>query len=642
MNYIIGTAGHIDHGKTNLIYRLTGENTDRLDEEKKRGISVDLGFAPLKLSDGSYAGIVDVPGHEKFVHNMLAGAAGVDMVLLVIDVGEGIMPQTKEHLDIMELLDIKSGIIVLTKIDLENKDWVDLMEMEVREQLEGTFLKDKPLVKVSSETGEGMEELQEVIAEELKNITPKNIDGPLRIPIDRVFQIQGFGTVVTGTMVSGKLKENEEVELVPGNFETRIRKIQVYNKEVKMTEAGQRVALNLLGIDKENIKRGSVIGRPGFFEAVSYLDARLRLLHNIDWKLKNGSPVHLHLGTGETIARTYFYENKKISPGESLLCQLRLEKPLVAYRKDRFIIRSYSPVTTIGGGYIIEHKTRKHKLKNQKVIDRLRSIEKGTPNDIIIEIVIARSPIKKGELYKQSGLGENDFEKTLNELLNGNKLIGLNEYLITDTFYKELRDLIMEKLEEYHKRYPLRKGRAKAELMGLVGQLPQRAYQALLEKLNIEEKLIEIEEDFVRLKEFTPAITGEDEIKMKKIENLLEKNLFKPPTKKQLIEGEESLLNELEIDSKKLDEYLEYLRKNGRIVKADEGLYYSIVAYEKAKKIIKGHFKDNETLSVGTWRDLLGTTRRYAIPLIELFDHEKLLKREGDVRVPYLLKKDEL
>ncbi|UMZ72892.1 selenocysteine-specific translation elongation factor [Natranaerofaba carboxydovora] len=637
MNYIIGTAGHIDHGKTNLIYGLTGENTDRLEEEKNRGISVDLGFAPLQLSGGGIAGIVDVPGHEKFVHNMLAGAAGVDMVLLVIDVTEGIMPQTKEHLAIMELLEVNSGIIVLTKIDLEDKEWVDMMEMEVREELENTFLADKPLAKVSNQTGEGLEELKNLIEIELENATSKNVDGPLRIPIDRVFKIQGFGTVITGTMASGTLEENEEVELVPGNIKTRIRKIQVYKNEVKKAEAGQRVALNLSGVDREDIFRGTVVGRPGFYEAVSHMDVRLKLLDNIDWTLKNGSPLHLHLGTGETVARTYFYENKKLAPGESALCQLRLEKPLVAYRKDKFIIRSYSPVTTIGGGYIIEHKTKKHKLKDKKVIERLKSLEKGNPKDIIMEIVLARAPITDNDLYKQSGLGENDFEKTFNELIDNKSMIKLNDYLIDKGLYEKLKELVKEKLKEYHDKYPLRKGRAKAELMGVVSKLPQRAYQAFLETLQKEENIIEIEEDYVRLKDFKPAISEEDENKMKQIEELLEKELFKPPNKKQLLEELSDL--GIDIEQKKLDEYLEFLKKNDRVVKTSEDLFYSKKAFDEAKNILKKYFEANDTLSIGTWRDLLGTTRRYAIPILEKFDQEKLVKRDGDVRLPWMIKK---
>ncbi len=629
MNYIIGTAGHIDHGKTNLIYKLTGKNTDRLDEEQKRGISVDLGFAPLELPDGSEAGIVDVPGHEKFVHNMLAGAAGVDMVLLVVDVGEGIMPQTREHLDIMELLEVRSGVIVLTKIDLESEDWVDLMEMEVREELDDTFLKDKPLIKVSSETGEGIEELRNLIVEELKNASNKNIDGPLRIPIDRVFKIQGFGTVVTGTMASGKIEENDEVELVPGQIKTRIRRIQVHENEVKVAKAGQRVALNISGLDKENIKRGCVVGKPGFFEAVYYLDVRLKLLDNIEWQLKNGTPIHLHLGTGDTVARTYFYENKGVKPGQSALCQLRLERPLVAYRKDRFIIRSYSPVTTIGGGYVIEHKTKKHKLKDERIIERLRNMEKGSSTEIITQLVLARAPISKQELYKQSGLGESDFNGALKDLLDAGKMVKLDEYFIDDDFYNRLKNLVEEKLTEYHQKYPLRKGRAKAELMGQVSKLPQKAYQAFLERLREKENMLEIEGDYVKIAGFTPEVTKKDEEEMSRIKDILEEELFKPPTKKQL--------NTRGIY--RLDEYLEYLRQKGLIVKADEELFFSDKAYEKAKDLLKSHFKENDTLSVGDWRDILGTTRRYAIPLLELFDQEKLIKREGEVRVPWLLEK---
>ena len=639
MNYIIGTAGHIDHGKTQLIYNLTGENTDRLEEERKRGISVDLGFAPLELSGGSYAGIVDVPGHEKFVHNMLAGAFGVDLLLLVIDVREGIMPQTKEHLTIMELLNVNTGIIVLTKIDLEDDEWIDLMEMEVKEKLDDTILSDKPLVKVSNVTGEGIDELKTHIENELSRVIPKNTDGPIRLPIDRVFKVQGFGTVVTGTMVSGTLTEDDEIEVVPGNIKTRVRKIQVYKEEVKKAEAGQRVAVNVTNVDREALKRGSVIGEPGFFEAVKYLDVRLKLLEDSGWSLKNGSPVHVHLGTGESVARTYFYENKGIKPGESALCQLRLEKSLAAYRNDKFIVRSYSPVTTIGGGYVIEHKTKRHKLKDKKVIQRLRNMEKGSPRELIFELVESRAPVRKGALYRESGTGKSEFDSALEELIDKGELVELDDHLVDRRYYENLKETVKESLAEYHEKYPLRKGKAKAELMGVVSKLPQKPYQAFLTRLKERENLIEIEDDYVRLKDFSPSITEDDERNMEKLIRILEEDLFKPPTKKQLLE-EYDILNKLGLNSKKFEEYLEYLVKNKKLIKIDEELYFSWKAHEKSKNIVKEYFETNETLSVGTWRDLLDTTRRYAIPLLELLDQEKLIKREGDVRVPWLLKKD--
>lgn len=345
---IIGTAGHVDHGKTALIRALTGVETDRLKEEQERGISIDLGFAPFRLPGGMIAGVVDVPGHERFISNMLAGIGGIDLVLLVVDVMEGVMPQTREHLQILQLLQIQRGIVVLTKCDMAESDWIDIVEEEIREEIAGTFLADAPFCRVSALNGTGLPELTEEIRQAVANLVPKDADGPMRLPVDRHFSIAGFGTIVTGTLLSGTVRVGDSVEILPPGEPVRVREVQVHGKKVEQASAGQRAALNLAGLDRSRIERGAVVGTPGIFEQTERLDARLTLLPEAPRPLKFRDPVHFFLGTARVVGIVALLDRDQLEPGESALVQIHLDRPLVAHRQDRFIIRSYSPMTTIG------------------------------------------------------------------------------------------------------------------------------------------------------------------------------------------------------------------------------------------------------------------------------------------------------
>ena len=373
--HIVGTAGHVDHGKTELINALTGIQTDRLKEEKERGISIELGFAPLCLNDGSRVGIVDVPGHERFIHNMLAGIGGIDLVLLVVDANEGVMPQTREHLQILELLQIQRGILVLTKCDLVEEAWADIVEEEVRETLEGTFLANAPCCRVSAIRGDGIAELKTIIENVLKELPPREEDGPTRLPIDRHFTMSGFGTVVTGTLLSGSITIGENVEALPPGEIVRVREIQVHGEKSEIARAGQRVALNLVGLERTELQRGTVIATPGFFHQTSRFDARLNLLKEAPRPLKFRDPVHLHMGTAKVTAKVVLLDREQMNPGDSALIQIVLDSPLVAHRQDRFIIRSYSPMTTIGGGVIIDPTPAKHRRHRKDVMQGLKDLE---------------------------------------------------------------------------------------------------------------------------------------------------------------------------------------------------------------------------------------------------------------------------
>ncbi|HHU29580.1 MAG TPA: selenocysteine-specific translation elongation factor, partial [Firmicutes bacterium] len=351
---IIGTAGHVDHGKTELIRALTGKDTDRLQEEKKRGISIDLGFAPFQLPDGRLAGVVDVPGHERFIHNMLAGIGGIDLVLLVVDVTEGVMPQTREHVEIMDLLQIAKGLVVLTKTDLiDDEEWLDLVEEEVREALSGTFLAGSPFFRVSAYTGRGLDELIKAIDETTKELSPRDEKAPLRLPVDRVFSMPGFGTIVTGTVLAGTVYNGMNVSVLPAGKTARVRQIQVHGTPAEKAVAGQRAAVNLSGLDKTLLSRGSVLDEPGSLEATYLLDAKLKHLAGAPRKIRNMTRVHVYLGTGRAVGRIVLLDRDELEPGGEAPVQFRLEKKLVAQNGDRFIIRSFSPMTTIGGGIVL-------------------------------------------------------------------------------------------------------------------------------------------------------------------------------------------------------------------------------------------------------------------------------------------------
>ncbi|OWZ83940.1 selenocysteine-specific translation elongation factor [Natranaerobius trueperi] len=633
MHLVVGTAGHVDHGKTKLIEKLTGKDTDRLQEEKDRGISVDLGFAPFTMPSGGVAGVVDVPGHEKFIHNMLAGIAGIDLVLLVIDVNEGIMPQTKEHLAIMELLEIKSGIVVLTKVDQAEEEWIDLMEEEVRESLAGTFLDNEPVIRTSVVSEEGIDDLKEAIDDKSQDISPKDEDGPIRMPIDRSFKISGFGTVVTGTLVSGTINKDDELEVVPSNTKTRARSLQVHGKSVEKAVAGQRVAINVPNVTSENLERGYVLSQPNYFQEVSKCDVKISMLEDTTWELKNGTPIHLHVGAGETIARVYFYGQKKLEPGESSYAQLRLEKPLAIFRKDKFIIRSYSPVTTIGGGFVLEHNATKKPLNSKQTIERLKTLEIGDPKQIVNQIIQKNGVITINELKKETGIIGENLTKILDELIEEKEVKLVENYVISSEKRKVLKDQITNMIIDYHKIYPLRDGKPKAEVISWLKEfgLDEKASILVLEEIYNEEN-IDNQNDYIFMEDFIPSPNNKQQYYIDSILKLYDENEFKPP---QLNE----ISTQLKIEDNELKEIIDYLIRKGDVIKITEGYYISSHILEKAIELLKTHFENNSTISIGEWRDILDTSRKYALPLLEYFDRIRLTKRDGDIRV-LLNKKD--
>ena len=413
-----------DHGKTELIRALTGKDTDRLQEEKKRGISIDLGFAPFQLPDGRLAGVVDVPGHERFIHNMLAGIGGIDLVLLVVDVTEGVMPQTREHVEIMDLLQIAKGLVVLTKTDLiDDEEWLDLVEEEVREALSGTFLAGAPFFRVSAYTGRGLDELIKAIDETTKELSPRDEKAPLRLPVDRVFSMPGFGTIVTGTVLAGTVYNGMNVSVLPAGKTARVRQIQVHGTPAEKAVAGQRAAVNLSGLDKTLLSRGSVLAEPGSLEATYLLDAKLKHLAGAPRKIRNMTRVHVYLGTGRAVGRIVLLDRDELEPGGEAPVQFRLEKKLVAQNGDRFIIRSFSPMTTIGGGIVLDARPQRHKRFRKEVLERLEELAKGDLSAPLMQRIRREAALTEKDLLKQSGLAPEVFRKLVDRLVEEEKII---------------------------------------------------------------------------------------------------------------------------------------------------------------------------------------------------------------------------
>ena len=468
---IIGTAGHIDHGKTTLIKALTGCNTDRWKEEQERGITIDLGFAFFDLPNGDRAGIVDVPGHEKFIHNMVAGVCGMDMVLLVIAADEGIMPQTKEHMDILHLLGIQKCIVVLNKMDLVDPEWLELMEEEVRDQLQDTFLKDAPVVKVSAVTGEGLKELtDEIVKMETSEVQEKEIHTIPRLPIDRVFTISGFGTIVTGTLISGIIRKDDTLQLYPWNAPCKVRNIQVHGKNVDECSAGQRVAVNLTGIKKEDISRGDVLASPNSMKGTTLLDVKLRILKDSNRIVKNRSRLHLFTGTSEVLCRAILLDRDEVKAGEECFAQLRLEQELALRKGDRFVVRFYSPMETIGGGEVLEPNPKAKRRFKEAALEELRRKEAGSSVDVVQMHVKSHRDtlITITELAKLTALSEEEIRQDVSELEDGSEAFVFPMKKDTYVWMRDdelyLQEQIKAELKKYHHKYPYRHGIKKAEI----------------------------------------------------------------------------------------------------------------------------------------------------------------------------------
>jgi len=630
---IIGTAGHVDHGKTALVNALTGVDTDRLKEEKERGISIELGFAPLLLPSGRKAGIVDVPGHERFIKNMLAGASGFDLVLLVIAADEGVMPQTREHLDILQLLQVTNGIVVLTKIDLVDEDWLELVEEDVHEFLKGTILENAPLVKVSATNGTGIQELLEKIDLVAQQLTPRLTNGLPRLPVDRVFTITGFGTVVTGTLVSGVLRLGDTVEIQPQGHISRIRSLQVHGKKVEEALAGQRVAVNLPGLELGQVARGSVVAAVGTMSPTNRIDIKLLLLKSAPRPLKNRTRVRFYLGTSETMGRVILLDRDELAAGTMAYAQLELENELVAAKGDRFVIRSYSPMYTIGGGTVIDpHPKRKHKRFRADVLNALATQERGTPAELVKQFLSAANNIHLvGDIAVATGLQEEEAERAVNELVQIGRVKMLSaddkEYYVSSNTYQRWCADITKLLQSYHSDYPLREGYPREDLRSRMFHfINNRVFQVLLREME-KDGLLRVAANTVALKDFTPGLSPQQAETINKIKKIFFEASFLPPAWNEITKS-------INIDDTFAFEILQYLLRTGELVKISEDIYFEKSILALAREKITVVLRDKGEITVAELRDLLNTTRKYALPLMEYFDKEKLTRRVGDKRLP--------
>lgn len=619
---IIGTAGHVDHGKTTLIQAMTGINPDRLKEEQERGLTIDLGFAFLKLPSGRNIGIVDVPGHERFLKNMLAGASGVDIALLVVAADEGVMPQTREHLEILELLESKYGIIALSKCDMVDEEWLEVVEDDLRNYLKNTFLGNARIIRVSGVTGQGIDELIKEIDRLADAAEQKPVDVPFRLPIDRIFSITGFGTVVTGTLVSGTIKVGDPAKILPGGINTRIRQIEVHSEKVNIVQAGTRVALNLAGVDVNEINRGNVLVSPGYLQATRMLDVSVRVIEDAPRALTNRARIRLHIGTAEIIGRAMVLGCDQIEPGKKGFVQLRLEKPVVAGRGDRFVLRFYSPMRVLGGGVVLDPTAVKHKTGDKSVIERLERKLKGDPVDIVEDALSLKEiGFTKPELIENTGLAANDMEAAVEELIGKDRVIQIGGRLIHKGALEGVKSRIKAVIGSYHEHYPLRSGMPKEELRRQIG-IEAKSFQTIT-SLMASEGEVSLSEAVIKLPGYSPALSKNEEKLARSIEDDYRRNGMNP-----------SLLRELEQKyGAEAREIILLLVEQGELVRVDADLYFHKEAIERAESALREYLKIHGQITIAQFRDLIGSSRKYVVPLSVFFDDRKVTRRVGDQRV---------
>lgn len=627
-NIIIGTAGHIDHGKTTLIKALTGRNTDRWEEEQRRGITIDLGFTYFDLPSGDRAGIIDVPGHERFINNMVAGVVGMDLVLLVIAADEGIMPQTKEHMDILNLLGIEKSIIVLNKCDLVDEEWLELVEEEVKEELHGTFLEHAPVVKVSAATGEGLDSLIDTIVHMTSDeVVSKDVQTIPRLPIDRAFTLSGFGTIITGTLVSGTITKEDTLEMYPIGKECKIRSIQVHGQDKNECYAGQRVAINLSNVKKKEIKRGCVLAPPNSMKNTDLLDVKLQILESSMRILTNHTRLHFFTGTSEILCRAVLLDKEEIGPGESGYVQLRLEEEIAVRRGDKFVVRFYSPMETIGGGVILEPNPGVKRRFREEVIEELKRKESGSTADVI-ELHVKEHKdtlITMTELAKLTALSVEEVQEDVKELEEQGLVcvfpMRKDTYVWHTDSKRAAGQLLNQALKNYEDKYPYRYGMKKAEVQ--VTHFPKI-------KPNVFDKIIEklIDEGHLkRVEEF--LCTPEYEVRKDEIYGKVSKILIDTFAKAKYDFVRYSEIDFKGISRDIVDDILNILLEEQKIVKVTDDMYTLSEYMQHAKELIQEKLQENPVITIAQVRDIFETSRKSAKPILEYMDGIKVTKKTG-------------
>jgi len=628
-NVIVGTAGHIDHGKSALVEALTGANPDRLEEEKRRGITIDLGFAFFGQGE-LRLGIVDVPGHERFVRNMLAGAGGIDLVLLVVACDESVKPQTREHFDICRLLGVQRGVIALTKCDLVPAAAREVVRAEVTEFVRGSFLESAPMVAVSARSGEGIAELKQELLRVAAEVTGKDSSRLFRLPIDRVFPRKGFGTVVTGTLISGQVKPGDEVELFPARSKLRVRGVHSGGRAVERALAGQRTALNLAGIEVAELERGMVVAAPGRFEATRRIDARVTLLPGAR-ALKSRARVHFHQGTAETIAEVIPLGGQDLRPGSSAFAQLRFADEVVVLPGDRFILRQFSPVVTIGGGIVLDNLAPRHPRRDAQVVSHLSILERGAPGEILSALA-ARAPegLDLAAVIKRTGWPENEVRDTVKRLAQAETLRVLSEQpllLVSAERVQQAAARALAAVEAYHRANPLAEGVSKEELRARAAPRARpELFRAVLDDLVSASKLA-VAGDRVRQAGREISLQPEEARAKEQIAAEFARSGLTVPAVKEV-------LSKLQVEERRAQKLLQLLVRDAVLVKVSEELIFHCEAIARLRALLADYKKtQGPRLPIAAFKNLTGVTRKYAIPLLEYLDRQRITRREGDERV---------
>jgi selenocysteine-specific elongation factor len=620
--YVIGTAGHVDHGKSTLVEALTGIDPDRLAEEKAREMTIDLGFAWLDLGDGEETGVVDVPGHRDFIENMLAGVGGIDLALLVVAADEGVMPQTKEHLAILDLLEVPSGVVALTKVDLvDDPEWLELVALDLSEALIGTALSEAPIVAVSARTGFGLAALKGTILDRLAAVPPREDKGQPRLPVDRVFSLSGFGTVVTGTLQDGRFQIGDAVQLQPSGLNGRIRGLQTHRTKRDVALPGSRVAVNLTGIGKDEVKRGDVVTLPGRVGSTILFDAAYRQLPDVDAPLKHNMEVKLFVGANEVVARTRVLGSQQIEPGQEGWLQLATRDPVAVVRGDRFILRRPSPGATLGGGRVLDpFPGRRHRRFRPDVVERLQTLAQGTPAELLLQTLSRLEPEKPAVVIKQSGLDEATAQPILEELIAQGQIIQLGAQIMSRSGWQRTLDKLVGIITEYHGERPLRLGMSREEVRSRL-KLPAAVFNPLISQA-VADNLLADDGALVRLPTHQVEFTAQQQKAVDQLRQQLASAGFNSPSVKEC----KTAVGE--------DVYFA-LADLGQLRQLNNEVVYATNTYEQIIQQTTDYLQQNGRINAAQTRDLFNTSRKYAIALLEHLDDIKITRRVGDDRELY-------
>ncbi|UOR14012.1 selenocysteine-specific translation elongation factor [Halobacillus amylolyticus] len=622
--FTIGMAGHIDHGKTTLTKALSNVDTDRLKEEKERSISIELGYAPLQIEEGVNLSIVDVPGHERFIRQMIAGVAGIDLVVLVIAADEGVMPQTKEHLEILEFLGIEHCIVAISKIDRVDDELLELVTEDIKEGLEGTIFRDAPFVYVDGVSGKGVDNLKQTMLSELKSVESRDAYGSFRLPVDQVFTVQGQGTIVRGTVYEGIVQKGSQLRLLPKDHKVRARQVQVHHKDQERALAGQRTAINLGGIDKEDISRGDVLVASDHFLVTKKIDVSLRFVAELKTPVNQRMPVKIHVGTSEVMGRIVFFDRNEVNKtGEEVLCQIQLEEEVVVRRGDRFILRRPTPVETIGGGWVIQPQGAKYRF-GKETIAMLRNKKESTPEDLIEDVLSKHVLLDVKQLIQHTSLDEHVVKDAVTRGLEDRYLIEVNrqKYSLTKTFNK-LKDEMTSQLKDYHQTFPMRLGMSKAELVQLFSKIYQKSFVEYSLNQLVEDGHLQKKEQFVSLAGFYPDLPKQWKQRMLEVINNLEKDGLSVKKWEEYVTG--TPLSETDADE--LAVFLVQTKQAYRFME-DRLIHQSAVD----DGIATLNEQTDDTFGIKEAKDILDVSRKYLIPFLELLDQLKITTRIEDKR----------